>query len=41
MELKDGDRVSLVLSVAPLAEQYFVYHAGDPRCQVRGAVALR
>ncbi|GAB4822418.1 hypothetical protein N2152v2_009464 [Parachlorella kessleri] len=33
VELKDGDRVSLVLSVAPLAEQYFVYHAGDPRCQ--------
>jgi pSer/pThr/pTyr-binding forkhead associated (FHA) protein len=26
--LADGDRVSLVLSVAPLAEQAFTFHAG-------------
>lgn len=29
--LSDGDRISLVLSVAPLLEQYFTFHAGDPR----------
>jgi hypothetical protein len=29
--LADGDRVSLVLSVAPLAEQYFTFRRGDPR----------
>ncbi len=29
--LTDGDRVSLVLSVAPLAEQYFTFRRGDPR----------
>ncbi|PRW60207.1 E3 ubiquitin- ligase CHFR isoform X4 [Chlorella sorokiniana] len=29
--LADGDRISLVLSVAPLAEQAWVFHAGDPR----------
>ncbi|KAK9817719.1 hypothetical protein WJX72_001212 [[Myrmecia] bisecta] len=29
--LQDGDRVSLVLSVAPLVEQYFIYRSGDPR----------
>ncbi|KAL4856875.1 hypothetical protein ACK3TF_002919 [Chlorella vulgaris] len=29
--LADGDRISLVLSVAPLAEQAFIYHRGDPR----------
>mmetsp|Transcript_10088 Transcript_10088/g.28969 ORF Transcript_10088/g.28969 Transcript_10088/m.28969 type:complete len:837 (-) Transcript_10088:38-2548(-) len=28
--LKDGDRISLVLSVAPLIEQFFIYHSGDP-----------
>lgn len=28
--IKDGDRVSLVLSVAPLVEQFFIYHEGDP-----------
>jgi hypothetical protein len=26
--LRDGDRLSLVLSVAPLTEQFFVFHAG-------------
>ncbi|CAD7704362.1 unnamed protein product [Ostreobium quekettii] len=29
--LKDGDRMSLVLSVAPLVEQYFMYHEGNPQ----------
>eukprot|EP00884_Botryococcus_braunii_P003133 jgi/Botrbrau1/12820/Bobra.20_1s0011.1 len=29
--LKDGDRISLVQSVSPLVEQYFLYHEGDPR----------
>jgi len=29
--LEDGDRISLVLSVAPLVEQYFVFRCGDPR----------
>jgi Zinc finger, C3HC4 type (RING finger) len=29
--LNDGDRISLVLSVAPLAEQYFTYRCGNPR----------
>mmetsp|Transcript_3337 Transcript_3337/g.7883 ORF Transcript_3337/g.7883 Transcript_3337/m.7883 type:complete len:821 (-) Transcript_3337:193-2655(-) len=28
--LKDGDRISLVLSVTPLAEQFFIFHLGDP-----------
>lgn len=28
--LKHGDRISLVLSVAPLVEQYFTYWAGTP-----------
>ncbi|BDA46284.1 hypothetical protein COCOBI_08-3760 [Coccomyxa sp. Obi] len=28
--LRDGDRISLVLSVTPLVEQYFVFHAGEP-----------
>ncbi len=28
--LQDGDRVSLVLSVSPMAEQCFVYRQGDP-----------
>ena len=27
--LADGDRISLVLSVAPLAEQAWVFHTGD------------
>lgn len=27
--LQDGDRVSLVLSVTPLIEQYFIFHAGE------------
>ena len=31
VHLNDGDRISLVLSVAPLVEQYFVYHEGNPR----------
>lgn len=30
MPLADGDRISLVLSVAPLAEQAWVFHTGDP-----------
>ena len=30
MTLKEGDRVSLVLSVTPLVEQYFIFHKGDP-----------
>lgn len=30
-ELKHGDRISLVLSVAPLVEQYFIYWAGTPQ----------
>ncbi|KAL4428663.1 hypothetical protein ABPG77_009769 [Micractinium sp. CCAP 211/92] len=29
--LADGDRISLVLSVAPLAEQAFIFRTGDPR----------
>lgn len=29
--LVEGDRISLVLSVAPLTEQYFIFRAGDPR----------
>jgi hypothetical protein len=29
--LEDGDRISLVLSVAPLVEQYFIFRCGDPR----------
>lgn len=29
--LEDGDRISLVLSVAPLVEQYFLFRCGDPR----------
>lgn len=29
--LVDGDRISLVLSVAPLVEQFFTYKSGDPR----------
>jgi hypothetical protein len=29
--LEDGDRISLVLSVAPLVEQYFMFRCGDPR----------
>ena len=28
--LVDGDKVSLVISVAPLAEQAFIFHAGHP-----------
>lgn len=28
--IKNGDRISLVLSVAPLVEQFFIYHEGDP-----------
>lgn len=28
--LSDGDRISLVISVAPLAEQAFLFHAGHP-----------
>ncbi|KAL4447679.1 hypothetical protein ABPG75_004898 [Micractinium tetrahymenae] len=31
--LSDGDRISLVLSVAPLAEQAFIFQTGDPRLQ--------
>ena len=27
--LQNGDRVSLVLSVTPLVEQYFIFHAGE------------
>ncbi len=27
--LNDGDRVSLVLSVTPLVEQYLIFHAGE------------
>jgi len=27
--LQDGDRVSLVLSVTPLIEQYFIFHTGE------------
>lgn len=38
--LREGDRVSLVLSVAPLAEQYFIYHSGDPRVQVRDPLGI-
>lgn len=26
--MQDGDRLSLVLSVTPLVEHYFIYHAG-------------
>lgn len=29
MALADGDRVSLVLSVAPLSEQAFIFHIGE------------
>jgi len=29
--LEDGDRVSMVPSVAPLVEQYFVFRCGDPQ----------
>ncbi|GMH36421.1 hypothetical protein BSKO_04289 [Bryopsis sp. KO-2023] len=31
LDIKHGDRISLVLSVAPLVEQYFIYWAGSPR----------
>lgn len=37
--LQDGDRISLVLSVAPLAEQFFTFHSGDPRVQDVEAVS--
>ena len=26
--MRDGDRLSLVLSVTPLVEHFFIYHAG-------------
>lgn len=29
--LEEGDRISLVLSVAPLVEQFFTFRAGDPQ----------
>ncbi len=28
--LHEGDRISLVQSVSPLVEQYFLYHTGAP-----------
>ena len=28
--LNDMDKISLVMSVAPMAEQYFIYHKGHP-----------
>ena len=28
--LNDKDKISLVMSVAPMAEQYFIYHKGHP-----------
>ncbi|KAF6266719.1 hypothetical protein COO60DRAFT_10326 [Scenedesmus sp. NREL 46B-D3] len=31
VSLVDGDRISLVLSVAPLVEQFFTFKSGDPR----------
>jgi hypothetical protein len=41
-QLTEGDRVSLVLSVTPLIEQYFIFHAGGPtRCVLsRSCLAL-
>jgi hypothetical protein len=30
--LQPGDRVSLVLSVTPLIEHFFIFHAGAWRC---------
>ncbi|KAK9845291.1 hypothetical protein WJX81_002548 [Elliptochloris bilobata] len=35
--LRDGDRLSLVLSVAPLTEQFFTFHQGDLRLESEGA----
>eukprot|EP00887_Chlorella_sp_A99_P003054 scaffold9.g3054.t1 len=37
--LSDGDKVSLVLSVAPLAEQAWVFRRGDPRTKDAKTVA--
>lgn len=31
VRLVEGDRISLVLSVAPLVEQFFTFRAGEPR----------
>lgn len=29
--LAEGDRVSLVMSITPLSEQWFLFHAGAPQ----------
>ncbi|GMH44572.1 hypothetical protein BSKO_12524 [Bryopsis sp. KO-2023] len=31
LDIKHGDRISIVLSVATLVEQYFIYWAGSPQ----------
>ncbi len=45
LPLADGDRIALVLSVAPLAEQAWVYHAGGRSailcCGVQGQAGCR
>lgn len=38
--LRDGDRISLVLSVTPLVEQYFVFHAGEKFFEVSRTSSL-
>ncbi len=32
--LTAGDRISLVMSVKPLHEQYYIYHAGELRLRL-------